>query len=84
MKRAAVLVTDAESALVTFVHSELGGSGEPESNMPAPFRHFRVELSEQLLADLRALVDAGLSLYDCRSAAARVRALLPKEDNDGD
>jgi hypothetical protein len=66
MKRAAIIITTGDA-------DELG---RHHAQMPR-------EPSEQLLADLRTLVTAGERYHgtdlDAQRAAARVRALLPKE-----
>lgn len=78
-KRAAIIITDADGAIVTFIHTY--AQGQAMSGGP-------VGLSEQLLADLRMLVDyadgknmRSFTLSEVSSGAARVRALLPKEDD---
>ena len=72
MSRAALIITDADSiSWDTYEDGHVYGvttSADP---------------SEQLLADLRTLTDAYTPRPAWGAAAARVRALLPKEDDDG-
>ena len=76
MKRAALIITEAD-----VIYWEATVSDEP----------FEIEggdreMDPQLLADLRTLITAGERHHgteiDAKRAAARVRTLLPKEDED--
>ena len=70
MKRAALIITDQRII-------KWRGWNEPG------FKTQDAKTSEQLLADLRTLTDAYTPRPAWGAAAARVRALLPKEDDDG-
>ena len=70
MKRAHVIVTDADYVFVM------------EAWADRTTQEVRVEPTEQLLADLRTLAEECVvgDIPSIRNAAARVLALLPKED----
>lgn len=78
MKRACIIVTDAPVARVALYDNIAAAiMNEPK---PLEVRVFRQ--SEQLLADLRVLVEPYPDIDEWNAAAAHVRAWLPKEDED--
>ena len=71
MKRAALIVTEADSiSWDTYNDGYVYGVTTSQ------------DTSEQLLADLRYLVELGEVFTDSEAAAARVRALLQKEGDE--